>query len=129
MHFFSSAQAQHTSAVQRCLFAYSLADSVQNNLGIVTDVIRKMIKQAFFATLSPSPSLMPFGVTLIPLPDFHLELKFLLRRVAANGDFHAVMNVCDEFRSVCCCQVQKEIESQRQTRQTVRESERDRLIE
>lgn len=45
---FSSAHAQHTSAVQQCLFAYSLADSVQNNLGIVTDVIRRMIKQPFF---------------------------------------------------------------------------------
>lgn len=45
---FSPAQAQHNSAVQRCLFAYSLAGSGQNNLGIVTDVIRKMIKQAFF---------------------------------------------------------------------------------
>lgn len=37
--------------------------------------------------------------------------------------------MCDEFRSVCCCQVQKEIESQRQKRQTERKSERDRLIE
>lgn len=86
---FSSAQAQHTSAVQRCLFAYSLADSVQNNLGIVTDVIRKMIKQDFFVTFTPSTSLRPFGVTLIPLPNFHLELKFLLQRATANDDFHA----------------------------------------
>lgn len=61
MHFFlPPAQAQHASAVQRCPFAYSLADSVQNNLGIVTDVIRRMIKQGFFffcdarsLTLSP----------------------------------------------------------------------------
>lgn len=62
MHFFlPPAQAQHASAVQRCPFAYSLADSVQNNLGIVTDVIRRMIKQGFFfffATLAPSPSLL-----------------------------------------------------------------------
>lgn len=38
-------------------------------------------------------------------------------------------NACDEFRSVRCCQVQKETESQRQTRQTERKSERDRPIE
>lgn len=63
---FASTQAQHTSAVQPCLFAYSLADSVQNNLGIVTDVIRNMIKQDFFATFT----LMPVGATPIPLPDF-----------------------------------------------------------
>lgn len=86
---FSSAQAQHTSAEQWCLFAYSLADSVQNNLGIVTDVIRKMIKQAFFffATFTPSPSLMHVGETLIPFLDFQFGLKCLFQGVAANN-FH-----------------------------------------
>lgn len=80
--------------MQRCLFAYSLADSVQNNLGIVTDVIRKMIKQGFFATFTPSPSLMLFGVTLIPLLGSQFELKFLLQSVAANDDFWHSSNEC-----------------------------------
>lgn len=57
MHFFPPpAQAQHASATHRCPFAYSLADSVQNNLGIVTDVIRRMIKQGSFLRRSlPHP--------------------------------------------------------------------------
>lgn len=130
---FSPAQAQHTSAVQRCLFAYSLAGSGQNNLGIVTDVIRKMIKQAFFffffATFTPSPSLMPFGGALIRSPNFQRELKFSSRRVAANDVFHAqqcrmrVMNlgVCAvvKFRK-------RQSHSDRRDRQRERARETDR---
>lgn len=81
LFFLPPAQAQHASAVQWCPFAYSLADSVQNNLGIVTDVIRRMIKQGFFfflATLAPSPSLLAVGVSPMPLTDF----KCLLQRVS-----------------------------------------------
>lgn len=53
-----------------CLFAYSLAYSEQNNSGIVIDVIRKMIKQALFATFTPSSSLKLIGVTLIALLNY-----------------------------------------------------------
>lgn len=65
---FASTQAQHTSTVQPYLFAYSLADSVQNNLGIVTDVIRNMIKQALFfiATFT----LIPVAATPITTAGF-----------------------------------------------------------
>lgn len=69
---FSLAQAEHTRALQWCLFAYSLAYSEQNNLGIVIDVIRKMIKQTLFATFPPSSSPKLIGETLIAL----LNLNF-----------------------------------------------------
>ena len=40
----------------QCLFAYSLDDSVQSIVGIVSDIIRRMIKQSVFATFSPRDS-------------------------------------------------------------------------
>lgn len=46
MHFFPL--PMHSIQVQWFSFAYSRDDSVQNNLGIVIDVIRKMIKHNFF---------------------------------------------------------------------------------
>ena len=130
---FSPAQAQHTSAVQRCLFAYSLAGSGQNNLGIVTDVIRKMIKQPFFFFFSRRSLTHPLSCrleeTLIRSPDFQRKLKFSLRRVAANDVFHArqcrmrVMNlgVCAvvKFRK-------RQSHSDRQDRQRERVRETDR---
>lgn len=71
MHFFFSppAQTQHASAVQQCPFAYSLADSVQNNLGIVTDIIRRMIKQGFFFCDACSLTLSPGGRSLTDAVD------------------------------------------------------------
>lgn len=66
-------------------FAYSLADSVQNNLGIVTDVIRKMIKQDSFRDAhSPNPLLRSNADTEFPLR----VSNFLSRGATANDDFH-----------------------------------------
>lgn len=80
---FSSAEAQHTSAKQQCLFAYSLADSVQNNLGIVTDVIRKMIKQTLFPSIvrsfTPSPAGWGNTGTVVASPSY--TKMFISRRV------------------------------------------------
>lgn len=70
MHFFPPpAQAQHASATRRCPFAYPLADSVQNNLGIVTDVIRRMIKQGSFFCDARSLTLSPGSRSLTDAVD------------------------------------------------------------
>lgn len=83
MHFFLLPRL--SIQVQHCLFAYSPADSVKNNLGIVTGVIRKMIKQAFLRRTSLSQPPVLFGGTVAPLPNFYLRVELLLQRLTANS--------------------------------------------
>ena len=89
-HFFPSSQPRHTSAVQRCLFAYPLADTVKNNLGIVTDVIRKMIKQdSFFCDAHSLTLSHAVWSNTDTIGQFPIRVKILLQGVAANDDFRA----------------------------------------